>query len=892
MGDLRRQKSGALYRQVPDGRERLTEYVNYTEANEMVSTGLKGLDEMITGLRPGDNVVWQMNDIKDYKDFVTPYVKRALEDKKNVVYMRFAPHEALLKKSKGIKIYDLDAHGGFESFTTQVNKIISKEGEGAYYVFDCLSALLSAWSTDLMVGNFFMVTCPYLYELKTIAYFALLRNSHSFKTIARIRETTQLLLDIYNCEGEYYIHPLKVWNRYSPTMFLPHLKSGDEFTPVTDSVNASRVLSYINRTGAEAARRHLDHWDRLFLEAEDLIKGAATPEEKQKLVDQFCNIMISRDKKILTLAKKNFTLEDLLEIKSRMIGTGLIGGKAVGMLLSRKILENDKSFDWKDRAEEHDSFYIGSDVFYSYLVQNGWWKLRMQQKTKEGYFDTAAVLKEQMLHGAFPEEIMEQFQQIIEYFGQSPIIVRSSSLLEDGYGNAFAGKYESIFCANQGTPEQRYLQFADAVRRVYASTMSEDALVYRKQRGLDQLDEQMALLVQRVSGAYHEHYFFPDVAGVGVSYNTYVWNPEMDPKAGMLRVVLGLGTRSVNRVEGDYPRTVALDKPLLRPHAGLEDVRKYSQHDIDVIDIEKNSLETIAFIKMLKEKLDVDLERVGVRDYEVMREMKQRGQEGFDVWVLTFDKLFSEDTLTDTMKKMLKIIESKYQYPVDIEFTVNFTKEGQYKINLLQCRPLQTIGVEKKAEIPENIEEDKILVKSEGYFFGGNISRQIDRVVYVDPAGYHALPISGKYDIARIIGKINRQIESREGQSVFLLGPGRWGTSTPSLGVPVSFSEINNIAVLGELSFQWGNLMPELSFGTHFFQDLVETNIFYMAIFPEREEVVFSEKRLLSLDNLFEKLMPDHEKYKDIIRIYDVKDMNLRIASDVVSRRMICYFQK
>lgn len=856
----------------------------------MFSTGLNGLDEIINGLRPGDNVVWQIDDISDYKNFVDPYVKKALEENKKVIYMRFAPHEALLEKSKKITQYDLDANKGFESFASQINRIISKEGEGAYYVFDCLSALLLAWSTDLMVGNFFMVTCPYLYELKTITYFAILRNNHSFKTIARIRETTQLLIDIYKSEDEYYIHPLKVWNRYSPTMFLPHLKKKDKFIPVSDSVNAARVLSHIDKAGAETSRRQLDYWDRLFLEAENLVGPLADKNQKQKLVDQFCNIMISRDEKILSLAKKNFELEDLLDVKSRFIGTGLIGGKTAGMLLARKILSKDNSIDWKNSSEEHDSFYVGSDVFYTYIVQNGWWKLRMQQKTKEGYFTAAGVLKEQMLHGSFPEEVMEKFQHIIEYFGQSPFIVRSSSLLEDGYGNAFAGKYESIFCANQGTPEQRYLEFVDAVRRVYSSSMGEDALAYRKQRGLDERDEQMALLVQRVSGSYHKDYFFPSVAGVGVSYNTYVWSPEMDPRAGMVRIVLGLGTRSVDRVEGDYPRIVALDKPLLRPHAGMKDTRKYSQHDVDVIDIKENSLRTVSLMQMMSEKLDVNMDRIGVMDYETMRDIKERGGKSAELWILTFDKLFSEGTLTETLRKILKTLETNYDYPIDVEFTINFTGEGSYKINLLQCRPLQTIGLEKKVEIPENIKKSDVLIKSKGHFFGGNISKKINRIIYVDPASYHALTDSDKYSIARVVGSLNKRITNKDDDAVLLLGPGRWGTTTPSLGVPVTFAEINNIAVLGEIAFKGGNIIPELSFGTHFFQDLVETSIFYIAIFPDREEVVFDEKRFSSLEDLFPKIMPDYEQYNDIIRMYNVNDMNLRIASDVISQEMVCYF--
>ncbi|MCX5667291.1 MAG: phosphoenolpyruvate synthase, partial [Candidatus Omnitrophica bacterium] len=557
----------------------------------MISTGIKGLDDVITGLRAGDNVVWQIDDIKDYIDLVNPFVRRALKENKKVIYMRFASHKELLKSSKTIKRYELNADAGFESFTTRVNNIITQEGEGAYYVFDCLSELLLAWATDLMIGNFFMVTCPYLYELKTITYFSILRNNHSFKSIARIRETTQVLMDAYHCEGRVYVHPLKVWNRYSPTMFLPHQKKDEKFIPITDSVNAVKILSYIREKGAESAKRNLDYWDRLFLDADHLVKIKAPKEKIKTTVKKLSGIMVTANKKILSLAIDNFSLEELIDIKSRLIGTGFIGGKSVGMLLARKILSKEMP-DWQALSEPHDSFYIGSDIFYSYIVENRWWKLRMQQKTEEGYFSIAKILKEKMLYGVFSEEIMEGFQQIIEYFGSSPIIVRSSSLLEDGFGNAFAGKYESIFLANQGSPEQRYIQFAEAVKRIYASSMNENALVYRKQRGLDKLDEQMALLVQRVSGSPHKNYFFPDLAGVGVSHNTYVWNENMDSRAGMLRLVFGLGTRAVNRVEGDYPRMVALDDPLRRPYSERDDLKQFSQHEVDLIDIRQNAFKT------------------------------------------------------------------------------------------------------------------------------------------------------------------------------------------------------------------------------------------------------------------------------------------------------------
>jgi hypothetical protein len=854
------------------------------------STGFKGLDETLCDLKKGDNVVWQVDSIEDYSHFVTPYINKALDDKRNIVYMRFAQHRPLIENQPGVAVYQLDAKGGFESFSTQVHTIISQEGTDTCYVFDCLSDLLSAWATDLMVGNFFMVTCPYLFELGTIAYFAILRNYHSFQTVARIRETTQLLLDVYDFDGNFYIHPLKVWRRYSPTMFLPHLQQGEEFTPVISSIDVSKILSHISQKGLNGSVRALDYWDRLFMKADSLMKAPADSKEVKELVRELCRIMVGREKRISELAQNNFSLEDLTNIKSRLIGSGFIGGKAAGMLLAQKILSQDKSFDWSQYLEPHDSFYIGSDVFYSYIVENGWWKLLMKQKTKEGYFEVAPEMRENLLRGKFPEQVRERFQEIIEYFGQSPIIVRSSSLLEDSFGNAFAGKYESLFLVNQGDPEQRHSEFEEAVRRVYASTMDEDALAYRLQRGLDQQDEQMALLVQRVSGSYKKSYFFPDLAGVGVSYNTFVWKPELDPKAGMLRLVFGLGTRAVDRVEDDYPQTIALDQPLLRPYAGREDAARFSQHNVDFLDINQNCLRTVGLIELLKENLNVKLDLIASPDRQIEQKMKERDMKAQGAWVLTFEEFLSKTNFPQIMRKMLKTLDGHYQYPVDIEFTVNFTDDGAFKINLVQCRPLQTKGVKAGVQLPENIKSEKVLFASEGYTMGGSISQPIKRIIYVDPQAYVETPVSQKYSIARLIGKLNRQIANREITPTLLIGPGRWGTTTPSLGVPVSFSEINKITVLVEIAYEGGNLMPELSFGTHFFQDLVESDIFYVAIFPQRENVVFNKEWFSKASNLLRDLVPESGKYIDVVKVYEVETGQLQIMCDLVSQKVICFF--
>ena len=832
-----------------------------------VSTGLKGLDEMVQNLRLGDNVVWQVDDVKDYKHFVDPYIKQALRDKRNLVYMRFARHSPLVSQDKKVKVYKLDAESGFESFTKQVHAVIAKEGLEAFYVFDCLSDLLSIWATDLMIGNFFMVTCPYLFKLETIAYFAILRDNHSFKTIARIRETTQLLLDVYCFEKNFYVQPLKVWERYSPTMFLPHIQEKEKFVPITSSVDATKLFSYISRKGAESAERNLDYWDRMFLDAEELS------------LERLVRVMLGREARMLSLIKEHLTLEDLLAIKSRMVGSGFIGGKSLGMLLARKILASD----WGKMLEPHDSFYIGSDVFYTYIVENGWWDLWLEQKTEEGYFARAAELKEKILTGKFPHEIKEQFRLIIEYFGQSPIIVRSSSLLEDAFGNAFAGKYESIFDVNQGTPEERYQRFEDIVRRVYASTMNEDALNYRLQRGLSQADEQMALLVQRVSGSHHHHSFFPFIAGVGFSYNTFVWHKDMDPRAGMLRLVFGLGTKAVNRAEGDYPRIVALDKPLMRPYQGMEKAKRFSQHDVDILNIEANELQTVPLPDLLKYEPEIKLDLLGQRDTEAEQKMKELGMEG-QSWVLTFDKLLSDTDFSATMQRMLKTLEDAYQYPVDVEFTVNFDRRGQSQINLVQCRPLQAKGEVAQVKIPEDISQDKMVFKSEGNFMGGSVSQAIKRLIYVDTEAYRELLMSKKFEVARLIGRLNRQ---SKGVTTVLIGPGRWGSRDPSLGVPVNFAEINNVAALVEVDDPKGGFMPELSFGSHFFLDLVETNIFYAAIFMDNESVFFDKAWLGGLDNRLAELVPEAKEFEQAIKVHDF-EKEIKLLSDLTSQRVVC----
>jgi hypothetical protein len=855
----------------------------------IVTTGLAGLDTILNGLRMGDNVVWRVDSLDDYRAFVTPFLASALEEGRRVVYIRFGRHEPLVEPGGPVAVYDLDAYRGFESFTVRLHTIIGEEGYGVFYLFDCLSDLLDAWATDAMIGNFFLVTCPYLYELDTVTYFALLRPSHSVTTISRIRATTQLLIDLHRCDGDLFLHPLKVWQRSSHTMFLPHLRRQETFIPLTSSLDATTLFARLHPGGGAETAGRLDYWDILFMRAAEVAESSANEEERAVMIAQLCRVLIGRETRILTLAREQFDLDDLLRIKSRQLGTGFIGGKAVGMLLARKILLNDREHDWAGVMEPHDSWYVGSDLYYAYIVHNSWWRLFMEQKTEAGYFSAAERLRENLLHGSFPPEIREEFQNMLEYFGQYPIIVRSSSLLEDGFGNAFAGKYDSVFLVSQGPPEQRYRQFVEGIRKIYASTMSEEALTYRRARGLDRHEEQMALLVQRVSGAYHKQYFFPQLAGVGISYNTFVWNRRLDPKAGMLRLVFGLGTRAVDRVEGDYPRIVALDQPLLIPQGGMADARRFSQRDVDLLNISENVWQTVPLRRLTTELPDLSWRLFGVQDREAADRQAERGLKTPANWVLTFETLLGSSEFPALMRRLLETLERVYQYPVDVEFTANIADDGSFRINLVQCRPLQTKGVqEKRVEIPDDVPDEQILFRCSGNFMGGSIARPLRRLITVDPERYTELSQTEKYDIARLVGRLNRLIPDRESLPTILLGPGRWGTTTPALGVPVSFAELSNVAVVGEVAFSAGGLLPELSFGSHFFQDLVEAEIFYLALFPERDDCFLNRELLNRESNLLAKLLPDDAGYDHVVKVVDFPDDSVLLLADILTQKVLC----
>ena len=834
-------------------------------AFERILSGITGMDMTLDNIRFGDNIVWRVLSLEDFKIFLRPYVNQAINDNRNIIYVRFASHEPLLEKQEGLRIINVELSHKFESFTIEIHNLIDREGPGAFYVFDCLSDLQTAWATDLMMGNFFMVTCPLLASMDTVAYFPILRGKHSFRTFARIRDVSQLFLDVYSDAEEVYIRPLKVWDRFSETMFLPHFydKESNSLEPLMDGIKISRFYEVMNKTRTMNNDRNVDSWDSFFNLAEQRFNDGLDITHE---CNRICEIMMSRDEKIRSLIKANFTPKDYFEIHSRMIGTGMIGGKACGMLLARKLIKNNDTELYK-KLEPHDSFYIGSDVFYSYIVHNNFWDIWIRQKTPEEYFTLADTLAGCFRTGEFPDILKEEFCRLLDYYGQSPIIVRSSSMLEDGFGNAFAGKYESVFCANSGNLEKRLLEFENAIKTVYASTMSKSALDYCQRRGLKTNDEQMALLVQRVSGSRYEDFFMPCAAGVGYSYNPYCYTKDINPEMGMLRLVMGLGTGAVDSDADVFPHIINLDKPT------LNGIHQLAQGNVDFIDFGSG--------KVVRKEL---CEIVNKIPLHIKQQFLSYDDEAENM-IVTCNGIINNAEVMNSMRELMAIIKNQYGYPVNIEFTINLSKKGDSVINLLECKPLQILQDRKEIKVPENIDPQKVFLECSNASMGLSKIVKLDYIVMVNPTAYHNTKYNLKYEISTALEKINWHFRDTDFH-LMLLVPGKIGTSSPSRGVPASFSAISTYDAICEISENRTGYSP--AYGSHIFQDMVEEGIIYGAIFENEQTLAFHSEILSSLENVIDEIWPQNSDIMKVMGVYNVKDKNCYLYHDMKSEHLLC----
>ena len=595
---------------------------------------------------------------------------------------------------------------------------------------------------------------------------------------------------------------------------------------------------------------------------------------------------ISDQLEFIGVAKHHLTIRDFEDLVNRVIGTdsgiGRIGGKAAGLFLAQCILRKAQAEDPDAPSipiRSPESFFLRSDVIERFLEHVGLEELQSHKyKSIDEIHHAYAMILEVFKNADFPSEVVEQLEAMLEKVGDHPLIVRSSSLLEDRFGAAFAGKYRSLFLANQGDHQTRLLELLGAIAEVYASTLHADPISYRKKHNLLDYDENMAVLIQKVVGTRYRHYFLPAWAGVGFSLNEYRRNPRIRPEDGMARIVFGLGTRAVDRVSADWARVIPLGMPTLRPEVTSKDILRYSQREVDVLNLRDRRFETLPLTELIEEETEfpgLD-QAVSVMEHGFIR--RPTGTHIFEDpadLVLTFDRFTHDSPYPVFLRWILKQLEAAYGCPVDIEFA-----HDGHEFHLLQCRPQVVRGATEAVRVPGDISSERRIFSACRDIESGSV-HAVEYVVFIEPRDYSRLDSTERrLGVARVVRLLNQRLQER---SFILMGPGRWGTRDLRMGVHVGYADINYTRMLIEIARPVGGFVPEVSFGSHFFQDLVESRIRYLALYPEEKGNLFNEDFLQGSPNALPDLLPEVANYADVVRVIDVADVSggLRLNIDM-----------
>jgi len=574
----------------------------------------------------------------------------------------------------------------------------------------------------------------------------------------------------------------------------------------------------------------------------------------------------------ISVAKEYLQTDDFLDLIDRVIHSdashGKLGGKSAGLFLAAAILRREGSAERPiGEVKVPRSWYVASEGQMSFIEYND-----LDEVMRQKYREISQVRQEfpniiQLFKNSrFPPEVVKGVSMILDEAGDTPLIVRSSSLLEDRMGSAFSGKYRSLFLANRGSKQDRMSAILDAMTEVYASVFGPDPIAYRRERGLIDFHEEMAILVQEVVGTRLGNYFLPAVAGVAFSNNEFRWSPRIQRSDGLVRLVPGLGTRAVDRVGDDYPILAVPGQPGLKVNTTIDEVLRYAPRSVDVINLETNTFETHDINELLR-AYGSDypaFEQVFsvLKDDVLHKPMRLLFDFERDELVADLGGLINSTPFVQHVGNILKILEKTLGTPVDIEFAHDGTD-----FYLLQCRPQSFADEDAPAPIPKDVPLEDTFFTAHRFVSNGHVP-DITHVVYVDPEGYAQL--QDRADLLAVgeaVGKLNKLLPKRQ---FILIGPGRWGSRGDiKLGVGVTYSDINSTAMLIEVARKTGDYLPDPSFGTHFFQDLVESEIRYLPLYPDDDG--FLNMRLLHASpNLLAAMLPEYEHLSKVIRVIDV----------------------
>jgi len=657
------------------------------------------------------------------------------------------------------------------------------------------------------------------------------------------------------------------------------LRLADEF--LNDDIILQKIQKWMQEDKSSALVKVVEGKNTTISEIADALrkyhhltpeKFELSPSTRKGLRVSLLRRFFTEDLSFISIAKEYVKLSDFYELVDKLIyppdSHGKLGGKSAGLFLATHIIKaNSEKVELLRDIRTPKTWYLTSDGLY-YFLQNNSLEEVLEQKYKD--IDEVRIeyphIVQLLKNSHFTPDVIKGLSVALDDLGDKPLVVRSSSLLEDQIGAAFSGKYKSLFLANQGTKQENLEALMDAIAEVYASIFSPDPIEYRAERGLLDFHEEMGIMIQEVIGQKVGDYYLPAFAGVAFSNNEFRWSPRIKREDGLIRMVAGLGTRAVDRLSDDYPILVAPGQPNLRVNISLEDLVRYSPKKIDVINLKTNEFETIeiaALIKKYGNEYPIFKNVFSLFDGNMIRNASAFDDIEKNDFIVTFEGLLTNTNFIQRIQMLLNILQANMKTPVDIEFV----HDGIH-LYLLQCRPQSYSGDISPDAIPKDIPVEKTIFSANKYISNGRVP-EITHIVYVDPAAYGEISDKNTLmQVGRGVGKLNKILPKRK---FILMGPGRWGSRGDiKLGVNVTYSEINNTSMLIEIARKKGNYLPDLSFGTHFFQDLVEASIRYLPLYPDDKGIIFNEDFLLNSKNILTDLLPEFASIENTIKVIDV----------------------
>jgi hypothetical protein len=512
------------------------------------------------------------------------------------------------------------------------------------------------------------------------------------------------------------------------------------------------------------------------------------------------------------------------------LGSGTLGGKGRGLaFFYTKMPDLGITELFPDvQIVVPKSLVIATDVFEEFISRNS------LEKYATDEFEDEEV-KAAFLKGGFLEEEDETLRRILNIVNW-PLAVRSSSLLEDALHQPFAGVYDTFFLPNDHDDDEvRATQLSDAIKLVFASTYSKRAKAYVAATPNSIEEEKMAVVVQEMVGSEHDGLFYPLISGVARSRNHYPVAP-MKSEDGVAAIALGLGVTVATggkclRFSPVHPRRIL---QLAYTGSALHE----SQNSFWALNIGlSDKFEGMKLTKMLAENNLSTAEQHGrlntiASTYVASDDRLYDGVVRDGPRVLTFHGPLKRDSfpLPDILKHVLSTCEKHLSCPVEIEFAVDVDNDNEVrKFALLQLRPLLSIGTDIDVDM-DTVNQDSVICAS-SLSLGSGIIEDIHDVVYVNPQVMNRMKTR---DIVSDIENVNARL-TQQNRPYILIGPGRWGSSDPSLGIPVAWSQISGAKAIVEA--RMGDIHVDPSQGTHFFQNIVSFNVGYLTITSQDEDI-------------------------------------------------------